>query len=417
MTATDKTETAAQLDLDKLEALARAATPGPWVHRHDPGNPAGVQHGVKLMGEFGPWVADFLDNADRSKVGGVAGDRNAQFVAAANPAAILELIAQARAQPAAAPAIPDVLFDGMAVYNEVMANEPNTPHPTADNISDTLDAIFRLIKRAAPIAPSVNSGEGAPSVKPWRECADALDGPDKRLKLADAEIADLRAQLAQQRQAAPHAQAEPVYQVDTGNGWRDIQKFDYDLYVEHSDGSIRTRIVYASPAPQEAEQAAADPSDKEIYDTLGLYGALPTKDGAPDRIIKGREGVLILAIREILGKAYAATRLRDVRSLTLSGIRTIDAAQEAEQASASPAGADGWQRITEPGQVKVGDKLRFTIGDVTFNERVKLIVNEGYPDEELIYNKRRNFYVITSNAITNFGSSKNVEFLPTTTKG
>lgn len=70
-----------------------------------------------------------------------------------------------------------------------------------------------------------------------------------------------------------------------------------------------------------------------------------------------------------------------------------------------------WKRITAPGQVKVGDKLRFTIGDVLFNERVKQIINPGYPDEELIYNKRRNFYVITSNAITNFGSSKNVEYL------
>lgn len=70
-----------------------------------------------------------------------------------------------------------------------------------------------------------------------------------------------------------------------------------------------------------------------------------------------------------------------------------------------------WKRITAPGQVKVGDKLRFTIGDEPFSERVKQIINPGYPDEELIYNKRRNFYVITSNAITNFGSSKNVEFL------
>jgi len=70
-----------------------------------------------------------------------------------------------------------------------------------------------------------------------------------------------------------------------------------------------------------------------------------------------------------------------------------------------------WKRITAPGQVKVGDSLRLTIGDEKFSERVKQIINPGYPDEELIYNKRRNFYVITSNAITNFGSSKNVEFL------
>lgn len=81
-------------DLQQLKALALAATPGPWVHRFDPGNPAGVQHGVKLEGEHGCWVADFLDNADRSTEGGGAGERNAAFVAAANPAVVLGLIAR-----------------------------------------------------------------------------------------------------------------------------------------------------------------------------------------------------------------------------------------------------------------------------------------------------------------------------------
>jgi len=82
-------------DLDKLEALARAATPGTWLHRKDPGN-FGAMHCVKLPGERGEWVCDCVDNADVSTVGGVAGERNAAFIAAANPAAVLELIALAR---------------------------------------------------------------------------------------------------------------------------------------------------------------------------------------------------------------------------------------------------------------------------------------------------------------------------------
>lgn len=97
--------------LDTLEAAARAATPGPWLHRHDPGNPVGVQHGVKLPGEFGAWVCDCLDNADRKTAGGLAGQRNAAFVAAANPAVVLALISALRAAaqvaaPAAVPADP-----------------------------------------------------------------------------------------------------------------------------------------------------------------------------------------------------------------------------------------------------------------------------------------------------------------------
>lgn len=96
-------------ELDRLEALAKAATPGPWLHRFDPGNPTGVQHGVKLSGEFGTWICDCLDNADRLTDGGVAGYRNAQFIAAANPATILALIAQARAAHTVGAAPNDVL--------------------------------------------------------------------------------------------------------------------------------------------------------------------------------------------------------------------------------------------------------------------------------------------------------------------
>lgn len=74
-----------------------------------------------------------------------------------------------------------------------------------------------------------------------------------------------------------------------------------------------------------------------------------------------------------------------------------------------------WQSITAPGQVKVGDKLRFTIGDSNYNETVKQVLDAGTEREELIYNKRMNYYVITKNAMTNFGSSKNVQFLRATT--
>jgi hypothetical protein len=91
--ASSPTEGANQArELTELRRLAEEATGGPWVHRFDPGNPKGVQHGVKLEGEFGAWICDCLDNADK-RVGAIAaGDRNAQFIAAANPAAILRLL-------------------------------------------------------------------------------------------------------------------------------------------------------------------------------------------------------------------------------------------------------------------------------------------------------------------------------------
>lgn len=97
------------VEIDKLKALALAATQGPWLHRYDPGNPKGVQHGVKLAGEFGAWVCDCLDNADQRTEAGIAGERNAAYIAAACPTVVFKLIAEverlrAATQPAPVPA-------------------------------------------------------------------------------------------------------------------------------------------------------------------------------------------------------------------------------------------------------------------------------------------------------------------------
>ena len=105
--------------LQELKKLALAATPGPWLYRHDPGNPAGCQHGIKLPGEHGYWVADCLDNADRITEGGHAGMRNAAYIAAANPAAVLELIELAeRATAAHAESDVQKLADEFGLWSE-----------------------------------------------------------------------------------------------------------------------------------------------------------------------------------------------------------------------------------------------------------------------------------------------------------
>ena len=72
-----------------------------------------------------------------------------------------------------------------------------------------------------------------------------------------------------------------------------------------------------------------------------------------------------------------------------------------------------WMRITAPGQVKVGTKLRFNIGDKNYAETAKQILDPGTAKEEIIYNKRKNYYLITSMAINGTGSAKNVEYLAT----
>jgi hypothetical protein len=70
-----------------------------------------------------------------------------------------------------------------------------------------------------------------------------------------------------------------------------------------------------------------------------------------------------------------------------------------------------WQSVTEPGQVRKGDKLRFKIGDKAYSERAKLILEAGTDKEEVVYDIGRNFYFITSMVIGGRSNHKGVEFL------
>lgn len=70
-----------------------------------------------------------------------------------------------------------------------------------------------------------------------------------------------------------------------------------------------------------------------------------------------------------------------------------------------------WRYITGAGQVQVGDKLRFKIGDREHRETVKQILHPGAEKEEVIYHMRENFYFITSMVISGFSNHKCVEVL------
>lgn len=79
------------LDLDKLEALARAATPGPW-YTHPITDDDMYPRGLAIVAENGKTLSD----EDTGP-----GNADAEFIASADPAAVLALIALARraAQP------------------------------------------------------------------------------------------------------------------------------------------------------------------------------------------------------------------------------------------------------------------------------------------------------------------------------
>jgi len=72
-----------------------------------------------------------------------------------------------------------------------------------------------------------------------------------------------------------------------------------------------------------------------------------------------------------------------------------------------------WKPVTGPGQVHHGDRLRFTIGDHQHQHRARTILNSGTDNEEVIYDRGRNFYFITRCVLTDTSNHKNVEFFDT----
>ena len=84
-------------DLDRLEALARAATSGPWVL--NPGKLEGLWHQLPGKGRgYGMlcWVEEDKHGNLTEEVGFRSGDADRTFIAAANPSTVLRLIAECR---------------------------------------------------------------------------------------------------------------------------------------------------------------------------------------------------------------------------------------------------------------------------------------------------------------------------------
>lgn len=79
------------MNLDELEALAKAATPGPWRME------TGAQPFHEILGSVLVGPVDFDDLCDDQRMISLP---NAAFIAAANPATVLVLIARLHATEA-----------------------------------------------------------------------------------------------------------------------------------------------------------------------------------------------------------------------------------------------------------------------------------------------------------------------------
>ena len=73
------------MNTEELKRLAEAATPGPW--NTSPGGCGIIGPDKQWLGGMNDWVCEYSEEMTQS-------ENNAAFIAAANPAAVLELIQQ-----------------------------------------------------------------------------------------------------------------------------------------------------------------------------------------------------------------------------------------------------------------------------------------------------------------------------------
>lgn len=68
-----------------------------------------------------------------------------------------------------------------------------------------------------------------------------------------------------------------------------------------------------------------------------------------------------------------------------------------------------WEHLRSTGQIKPGDKLRFTVSGETATARVKDVLNPGTDAEEVIYNLKKNYFFITKMALAGSSTHKSVQ--------
>lgn len=135
-------------DLDKLEALAKAATQGPWATCVRMGGDAIVDAPTRPVARV-----DYRPDMD-------ARDRDAAFIAAANPAAILDLIASARRDAEEIERLRAGLEEVVCWFGEAPHTFPDwkvTAEALADMAQNVLDGHPALSSPASRVA---HTGEG-----------------------------------------------------------------------------------------------------------------------------------------------------------------------------------------------------------------------------------------------------------------
>jgi hypothetical protein len=88
-------------------------------------------------------------------------------------------------------------------------------------------------------------------------------------------------------------------------------------------------------------------------------------------------------------------------------LRTFVALSASTEPSAPPEQSE-WHPLTAPGQIQEGDRLSFKVGSSFICARARQIIAPGTDKEEVVYNRKKNHYFLTSMAVDGTSSHKNV---------
>lgn len=86
----------------------------------------------------------------------------------------------------------------------------------------------------------------------------------------------------------------------------------------------------------------------------------------------------------------------------------IRAALSASAEPSAPPEQSEWHPLTAPGQIQEGDRLSFKVGSSFICARARQIIALGTDKEEVVYNRKKNHYFVTSMAVDGTSSHKNV---------
>jgi hypothetical protein len=133
----------------------------------------------KLRSDFEAWFHKYSPRTNLSRVNGIYEAENLNhlwrnFCAEAG----VGLPGARRAAPPTAE-LPAILFDGKAVLDEVKAHATNALRTGPENVVDVLDAVVRLMRRAAPLAHPIGQGSVTLTGNQLRAALDFInpDGP------------------------------------------------------------------------------------------------------------------------------------------------------------------------------------------------------------------------------------------------